>query len=179
MSPVAQEQKEAELRAVVNGFGPDRLRKLITDQLKAEMDAFRVYSMSKRYDNMMMWAKYADDHSGYCLEFANDGPLFQFAYDVIYENSLRMDLTNPEHRKSFWLFRKRPEWSNEEEVRLATRDSRPKVKIYPTWLTKVILGNNMSDANRKQIRELAKQRVPELEVADAYYDPVDHEIKLK
>lgn len=57
--------------------------------------------MSKRYDNLSLWAKYAGDHSGYCLEFVNEGPLFESARDVIYEDSLQMDVNNPEHTNGF------------------------------------------------------------------------------
>jgi hypothetical protein len=180
LAPDVQKEKETQIRLNVQRLGPDRLQQLITEQLNTEMNDFRVYSLSKRYDNMSMWAKYAADHSGYCLEFANDGPLFKFAYEVIYENSLKMDLTNPDHRKSFWLFRKKSEWSNEEEVRLALpRGSPPRVKIEPGWLTRLIFGKNVSDANRKTISEWAKVRMPELAIADAYYDAVDQQLKLR
>jgi hypothetical protein len=40
------------------------------------MEQFRVYSLSRRFDNLSLWPKYAADHSGHCLEFANEGPLF-------------------------------------------------------------------------------------------------------
>jgi len=37
------------------------------------MEQFRVYSMTKRWNNLSLWAKYAADHTGYCLEFLNEG----------------------------------------------------------------------------------------------------------
>lgn len=29
--------------------------------------------MTKRWNNLSLWAKYAADHTGYCLEFLNEG----------------------------------------------------------------------------------------------------------
>ena len=31
----------------------------------------KVFSMTRHWDNLALWAKYAANHSGYCLEFAN------------------------------------------------------------------------------------------------------------
>jgi Protein of unknown function (DUF2971) len=88
--------------------------------------------MSKRYDNLSMWAKYAGDHSGYCLEFSNQGPLFANTRDVLYEDKIEMDLNDQEHMNGFWLFYKRPDWSNEEEGRLVLpRNHGSKVKLDP------------------------------------------------
>jgi hypothetical protein len=90
-----------------------------------------------------------------------------------------MDVTNPEHRSGYWFFCKRQEWSNEEEVRLLLpRDKGSKVIIDPRWLTRLILGMHMPDANRTLIREWAKQRKPELAVVSAYYDELYQTLTL-
>jgi len=41
-----------------------------------ELNDWRIYCLCKRSNNMNMWAKYAGNHAGYCLEFANVGPFF-------------------------------------------------------------------------------------------------------
>jgi hypothetical protein len=93
---------------------------------------------------------------------------------------MQMDVTNPEHRNGYWFFCKRQEWSNEEEVRLVlARGKGSKVKIDPHCLTRVIFGKDMTDGNRKLIREWAYQRKPELTVADAYYDVLHQVIRLR
>lgn len=75
---------------------------------------------------------------------------------------------------------KRPEWSNEEEVRLIrARGSGSQVKIEPQWLTRIILGKDMSPENQKQIREWAKQRDPELLVINAFFDELHQQIRLE
>ncbi len=98
--------------------GTATLFRIITESLNSELRDYCIYSMSKRYDNLSLWAKYAEDHSGYCLEFVNEGLLFEKTRDVIYEDTFQMGVSNPEHTNGCWFFYKRPEWSNEEEVRL-------------------------------------------------------------
>jgi Protein of unknown function (DUF2971) len=136
--------------------GVNRLQRLFSQGLNEELKDYRIYSLSKRCDNMSMWAKYADNHTGYCLEFANEGLLFASAMEVTYEEAVPMDVTNPDHRKDYFFFFKKPEWSNEEEVRLVLqRNKGLKVKIDPHWLTRIILGKNMSEENRSIIQKWA------------------------
>ena len=159
--------------------GTKSLHRNLTESLHSELKDYRIYSISKRYDNLNLWAKYAGDHSGYCLEFLNEGPLFESARDVIYEDTLQMNVNNPEHANGAWFFYKRPEWSNEEEVRLVLPRGRgSKVKISPVWLKRLILGKSVTELNEQAIRTWARQRVPNLAVVKAHYDTVEQRIKL-
>ena len=179
---LAQAELEKEREIIfynVNLHGAEKLHSILAKSLHSELKDYRVYSMSKRYNNLALWAKYAGDHSGYCLEFANEGPLFETARDVRYEETLQMDVNNPLHTNGFWFFSKRSEWSNEEEVRLVLpRGKGSKVKIDPSWLKKLILGKSVSEQNEQAIRAWALQRVPGLAVVKAYYDAVEQKIKL-
>jgi len=160
--------------------GTKTFHRLFTDSLHSELKDYRIYSMSKRYDNLSLWANYAGDHSGYCLEFVNEGSLFESARHVVYEDTFQMEVDNPEHTKGFWFFYKRPEWSNEEEVRLVLqRNKGSKVKIAPKSLQRLILGKSVSKHNEEAIRDWALQRVPSLKVVKAYYDTVEQKIKLE
>jgi hypothetical protein len=148
--------------------------------INRQMEQFRVYSLSKRFDNLSLWATYASEHTAYCLEFANEGSLFgERVMEVVYGEYTPFDLNDSKNRDAKFLVCKRPEWSNEEEVRLLrARGSGPQVKIEPQWLTRIILGKNMSPDNERQIREWAKQRDPELLVVNAYFDELHQEIRL-
>lgn len=149
--------------------------------MNRQMEQFRVYSLSKRFDNLSLWAKYAAGHTGYCLEFANEGPLFgEHVMEVVYEQYAPFDVNDSENRDAKFLVSKLPEWSNEEEVRLLrARGSGPYVTIQPQWLTRIILGKNMSTENQNRIREWANQRVPTLLVVNAYFDELHQQIRLK
>jgi len=174
----AQEKKLTTLRSVVQRDGPEALMQGLAQSFYAELEDCRIYSLSKRYDNLSLWAKYAANHSGYCLEFANKGP-FASACEVTY-GEYTLDVTDLEQRGNpYFFFCKRQEWSNEEEVRiLLLRGSNPIVRIEPSCLTRLILGMHMSDAHRKLIREWAKQRKPELAVVNAYYDELHQVLRL-
>jgi hypothetical protein len=62
---------------------------------------------------------------------------------------------------------------------IGVRGTGPLVKIEPQWLTRIILGKNMSPDNQKHVCEWAKQRDPELHVVNAYFDEFHQEIRLK
>src|ERR1022692_3501438 len=173
------EEERAIIYYNVKRHGTKGLHRMLTEILHAELKDYRIYSMSKRFDNLNLWAKYAGDHSGYCLEFVHEGSLFDTARDVMYEDSLKMDVNNPDHTNGFWFFCKRPEWSNEEEVRLVLpRGKGSKVNIDPRWLRRLILGKSVSEQNEEVIRAWARQRAPDLAVVKARYDSVEQTIKL-
>jgi hypothetical protein len=180
LSQAELQHEEAVIRYNIPRHGKEKLQRILTKNLHEQLKDYRIYSMSKRYDNLALWAKYAGDHSGYCLEFANEGPLFERAKNVIYDNSFQIDVTIREHLNGFWFFCKRPEWSNEEEVRLVlARGQGSKVKIDPRWMTRLILGRLISKSHEEAIRDWARQRTPELAVVKADYDTVDQKIILK
>jgi hypothetical protein len=148
--------------------------------LNEQMEQHRVYSMSKRFNNLSLWAKYAADHTGYCLEFVNQGPLFQNTIEVFYGETAPFDLIDSKNRDSRFLVCKRADWASEEEVRvIRARGSEPLVKIEPQWLTRIILGKDMTSANENQIREWATQRQPTLLVVRAYFDELHQELRLR
>jgi hypothetical protein len=174
----AQEKEATKIWSMVQSIGSEEAQGMMARSLYAKLDDYRIYSLSKRYDNMNLWAKYAANHSGYCLEFTNNGP-FASACEVTY-GEYTLDITDLEQRGNpFCFFCKRPEWSNEEEVRiLLLRGSNPIVRIEPSCLPRLILGMHMSDAHQELIREWAKQRKPELAVVSAYYDELHQVLKL-
>jgi hypothetical protein len=174
-------EHESRIRTSIQTQGLDWFQQELSKTLNSQMEQFRVYSLSKRFDNLSLWAKYAADHSGYCLEFANEGPLFgEHVMEVVYGEYASFDVNDSKNRSAGFLVFKRSEWSNEEEVRvIRARGSGPLVKIEPQWLTRIILGKNISLENQKQIREWARQRHPQLLVVNAYFDELHQEIRLK
>ena len=175
------QKHESTIRTSIQIHGLEWFQRELSKILNAQMEHFRVYSLSKRFDNLSLWAKYAAGHTGYCLEFANEGPLFgEHVMEIVYGEYAPFDVNDSRNRSAGFLVCKRSEWSNEEEVRLIrARGSGPLVKIEPQWLTRLILGKNMSPENQKQIREWAKQRAPELVVVNAYFDELHQEIRMK
>jgi hypothetical protein len=173
-------QHEQKIRQGIKTHGLDWHLQELVDSLYKQIEEFRVYSLTKRFDNFSLWAKYASDHTGYCLEFANEGELFEKAIEVQYGEYTPFDLNDQVNRNALFLTYKRRDWSNEEEVRLILpRNKGTTVRLQePRWLARIILGMKMSPENERQIREWAKERRPELAVARAYLDRVRQELRL-
>ena len=106
---------------------------------------------------------------------------FNAAREVIYDDTMRLDVMNPEHHRFDWFFCKSPDWSNEEEIRLvlARAMGGPTFDVGPDALTRVFIGDAMTAADETQIRAWARQRVPELGVARAVYDPYSQALRLE
>lgn len=182
---LTRDEREKEARIIrynVKNHSPAVLQPMIVEALDTELQDYRIYSLSKRYDNLNLWAQYTAQHRGYCLEFANVGPLFIHAKEVSYLEASEMEIpiTDPGIKNGDFFFCKTLDWAIEEEVRLVIpRGKGSKVKFDPRWLKRIILGKDMSAADETSIRGWAKERQPELTVVNAYFDPVSRSIKLR
>jgi hypothetical protein len=176
------EQEQAIVRHNVRHHGPAALHPSLVQLLDAELKDFRIYSMTKYFDMGNLWALYADNHRGYCLEFENVGPLFENAKDVNYLDleDMEIPITDPDLRNGNFLFCKTREWRCENEVRLVLprKDGRSKIPFNPIWLTRIILGKAMTLENQITIRLWARERKPELSVVNTYYDATQRAIRL-
>jgi hypothetical protein len=159
-----------EIRAACVRMGPDDLLRYATTTLHSLSESVRIYCMSKRWDNMSMWAKYANGRKGYCLAFRHMGDsLFMSAREVIYSDSVGLELTDPNDTPN-WYFHKTPEWSNEEEVRIVmplTWDA--PVQIFPLTLCGIILGENAAPVDVERVKAWSAQRY-NFTVKQARYD---------
>src|SRR5258708_27812162 len=78
------EHEAAVIRYNVRLHGTEVLLRQMSELLNSELEGYRIYSLSKRPDNPALWAKYAGNHTGYCLEVRNEGPFFACAKEVTY-----------------------------------------------------------------------------------------------
>jgi hypothetical protein len=134
------------------------------DMLKRSLDPmlqrFRIYSLSKRWNNSHLWKEYAGDHTGYCMEFRNEnpfGPIFEVRYDDV-----ALDITGPERFEPYFLFYKTKSWINEEEIRMiGLQGSGSRVAFDPRRLTRIILGRGMKRTDVATIDGWARlRRIP-------------------
>jgi hypothetical protein len=112
-----------------------------SERLYSLTEKRRIFSMSKRWNNLALWANYANKHQGYCLEFAKSG-LFSTAREVVYDDTFRFALCKPSPENAQLYFYKTPEWRNEAEVRPVFQRSfvGPAFPIEPEWLSSIIVG---------------------------------------
>lgn len=129
-----------------------------------------IYCLTKANDNILMWAHYAKNHEGYCLEFeATDyTPVFGESQEVKYAEEFPvLDLfTTPRHKQAELAFlTKFKGWEYEEEYRVVDHLVGAGLHTYPAELLRsVTFGMNMPEKDRSQIRNWLKKR--------------EHEVKL-
>ena len=94
-----------------------------------ECKSYGIYSLSKNYDNELLWAYYANSYKGFCIEYdleiLKQYPLKQEAfYDVMYSKNiptLRIgDISEPKTLLKKLLSTKSLNWKHEDEFRIIT-----------------------------------------------------------
>lgn len=128
-----------------------------------------IFSLSKNPCVGMMWALYSSMRQGYCIIYNKDALLK--APDSIYQNDRIMlevkyskkapkadlrDISNGRlPQKLFGT--KEAGWSAEEEVRIVT-DKFGMQSLVPSALHGIIFGSEMSDDNKKKIKDALKDK---------------------
>ena len=170
---LAQRAIPADLRYVENA-------RLLNLEVKAEIerkekswdamrDETKIACFSERWDSLPMWAHYADNHRGFCIEYdlsneseGRTAPLFP----VIYSKALvPLDITNDllnlpgsGHLAIKAAIFKNEDWSYECEWRLVfyTGDNQKiEIKGYP--IKAILLGTKIIDEHKKQLTELSNK----------------------
>lgn len=94
-------------------------------------------------DNLLMWAHYADEHKGVCLEFdlLADLEAFMLPHQVNYSTGYPyIDYLDIERDVSRLIYQKSTDWMYEDEYRVLKPDTHGPVAIRPQALTKIIFG---------------------------------------
>lgn len=113
---IEMQRKPTLLRCIVEQSS-DGLCRTINDE-------YRIYCLTSKDDNALMWAHYADKHTGICLQFdARTFPI-DSAYKVAYQLNLPKSslIENDDEQTIQALFTKSDEWGYEDEFRLLARD---------------------------------------------------------
>lgn len=113
---------------------------------------------SEKRDNILMWAHYAKQHTGFCLEFDIDNDFFRpitcaikVEYDTIWPelNIMRLD-SYPEGEVGKKLLIKANDWEYEQEWRIVDHKKGPGIKNFPeNALSGVILGCRIAQENKE------------------------------
>lgn len=138
----------------------------VTDDLSEQV---RVYCLTESYNNMLMWAHYASNHSGICLEFRTDNVVFGSAWKVKYTDGQYDTLDKTKDPMSIALT-KGKDWQYENEYRLLPKtesasryieqpffcvDKEDKISIPNNSLKSIIIGfNAKQDVVEKLIRNI-------------------------
>jgi len=123
-----------------------------------------VLSFSTNPTNIIMWAQYANNHNGICLEvdipkdtkslkevrYTQQQPLF-----VVHE------VMNEKHGRFLDLFyTKSIHWKHETEWRMVTRQGNEAKQIPGAVINRIIYGINVSNETKKKVTELIGREIP-------------------
>ena len=127
-NPGASNEQLEEIRQKVGSLGKDVVMKEMRRLLNGIIERwYGILSLSRRHDSLPLWAHYADNHTGYCLEFRNEGD-FATGYEVLYQEKMPLRLSSEiDPYQCDFLFTKRPEWAYEEEVRILVKPPGPRI----------------------------------------------------
>ncbi|MUL00603.1 DUF2971 domain-containing protein [Aliivibrio fischeri] len=126
--------------------------------------------LTKKPDNILMWSHYAENHTGFVVEFTidpNDQNLNMdnveerlFGWDVIYNDTMPTVVAGTgtfDAVKDVFLT-KSPEWKYESEYRVLGMNKGPGIhKFDQTTITKVIAGTKMSSDNYEELKLLVTE----------------------
>jgi hypothetical protein len=122
-----------------------------------------IYCLSGTPCSILMWSHYAQDHTGYCIQFeATDTPFFGRALPVLYSEKYPfVDFFNtPNDVQVDEIFlTKYIGWSYEEEYRIIDHENGGGLREYPKDLMKsVIFGLRMPEDDKLRIRKWLSRR---------------------
>lgn len=164
-------RKETEIRKRMNR--PEELEQLYFQQ----MYDYGLYCLSETFDNILMWAHYADNHHGFCLEFSSSEPQsspFSVSWPITYQKdrpivdrTVTLDNEDTDALVRLGLLTKSLDWAYEREWRaLEVKGTGP--RIFPKGLlSAVILGARMNREDREQLLSWTRQHPTPLEIREA------------
>jgi len=122
--------------------------------VRENLDGFLCLTAS--CDNLLMWAHYANDHKGVCLEFdvTKDLDTFYFPKKVEYKPELiSYNYLRDQAKAAETLFRKSPDWEYEQEYRVLKINGYGLREIKRAALTSVVFGCRMKEEDRLELTE--------------------------
>lgn len=155
-----------------------RLHHIVEDYF----DRYRILSLTKNPVSPQMWAHYAGNYSGICIQFSTEGTVFANAKPIeYYACKPAGELFEPEPeeieamvKKS--LYKKSKTWEYEEEHRIITSKEEQFLKFYRKDIKSIILGEKIKPQYREVILEVAqKYNIP---VYSTWYGDEDYKIYI-
>ena len=153
-----------------------------------------VLSLTYRWDSILMWSHYSNNHRGFCVGFYREklisSGLFGTRGDVKYCDNFPeispLDFSVPERKLQMYFKQthyKAKDWQYEKEYRLsrtfpnkATIDDR-KTIVNNDFIAEVILGLKISEKDKKAISRIAKKKG--FKVFEIYQEPFRFQLKKR
>lgn len=189
------ESKKKEIKKVVNRILQMQMDAMIERSYRKAMRALKVCSFSTRYDSLLMWAHYADNHKGICIEyntteFEYSDYRARFLFPVIYTDKL-LDVTDllVGDSKDINIYRytlsslcKSECWSYEHEWRLVFPHGviENEQSYHYNRPSRVYLGSRIDSSDQRKIEEIAVETGIELKkmvLSKCHYQLEDRDLR--
>lgn len=122
----------------------------------------RICSLSTNYDNALMWAHYADEHKGCCIELEVAAPSWK-RLDVQYKTVMPLLSSGVDMDEAIRIIFgvKSSFWSYEDEVRFikivpTAKDKKPYKADLPVHIKQIFLGVRTSNNDKERIERIVK-----------------------
>ena len=171
--------------------------------LKTGITDYRLFCVCAEKDNLLLWANYADSHTGLAFQFEClehlDVPLLT-AVPVVYSEDaptlgthdewlqVALGLKRLERPQGLWkslVTRKSIEWEHEQEWRVITERRQYENQGYedspfdPQEISTAFLGCKMSDEDKKDILNLLTGPFDHVEAYEARQHPVKYKLDFR
>lgn len=127
----------------------------------------RISCFSEKCNNILMWAHYAKNHTGFCIEYDLAHLKFdkfkEKLYPVFYSNKPIRKFESESDIKDYSFFlmtalTKFKDWAYEKEWRFLSNSTENDFFIMPHKPSKIYLGSKINDENRNKITQICKQK---------------------
>ena len=134
--------------------------------LRAQPEDIGIYCLSESYKNELLWAYYAENHKGFCIEFTKfiESIMTDFIKNrkVKYskQNHISLDFCADDVVACYekLIFTKNINWKHEKEWRIVYEEG-DKTYPLPGKISKIIFGCKATDENIKLVMNILKDTV--------------------
>ena len=184
-SSLNRQERRSKVRRDKKMLDNPKFEKQLEDSVLREVGKFGICCLSRVPNSILMWAHYANAHSGFCLQFLDEpsDPFgvelkaahphdigarlvpMQVDYSEKYPVVNRLNDSHMELAKKMY-FTKAKQWKYEKEWRMVDENGSGPHQFPSRFLTGVIFGCRMKDEHKNMIREWCRNREP----AITYYE---------
>jgi len=152
---------EIDANYLANNYTPEELIKLTIDNIPKYLNAFGIACFSMMpYINMTLWANYANNHHGVCIQYQSDydKTFFENLQIVKYFEKLERIDFNPiedEFRIQDVFYMKDQNWNYEKELRLV-KFKKGKNAIKQDAIRNIVCGYKANDEYIQKLIDISK-----------------------
>jgi hypothetical protein len=168
-----RQQREMIKRALSNRMSDADYESHIS-RMQKRIDEYGIVSLSQKANDMLLFAYYGKDHTGYCLKYRRTAEnVFSMARKVDYAQTYpKFSMFDEELQKrgalgDKVLYTKAKCWEHEQEWRIGFVNEKRVLKSPHDILVGIILGCNMRPSDRQAIIELNKGRTNPVAIYEA------------